>query len=78
MQKPELTVPEPRIAHLSFCEATPKAFRYWVDHLPMANLGELSRQLYHAIIEVNQLFCPPSQRLQLLELIRPRIRFVCT
>lgn len=78
MQKPELTVPEPRITHLSFCEATPKAFRYWVEHLPMANLGELSRQLYHAIIEVNQLFCAPAQRLQFLELMRPRLHFVCT
>lgn len=77
MQKPELTVPEPRIASLSFCDASPKAFRYWVDHLPMANLGELSRQLYHAIIELNQLFCSPAQRLQLLELIRPRLHFVC-
>lgn len=77
MQKPELTVPEPRIASLSFCDSSPKAFRYWVDHLPMTNLGELSRQLYHAIIELNQLFCSPSQRLQLLELIRPRLRFVC-
>ncbi|WP_227712466.1 molecular chaperone [Marinobacter zhanjiangensis] len=44
----------------------------------MTNLGELSRQLYHAIIELNQLFCSPAQRLQLLELLRPRLRFVCT
>lgn len=77
MQKPELTVPEPRIASLSFCDSSPKDFRRWVDRLPMANLGELSRQLYHAIIELNQLFCSPSQRLQLLELLRPRLRFVC-
>ena len=77
MHKPELTVPEPRIASLSFCDASPKAFRRWVDRLPMANLGELSRQLYHAIIELNQLFCSPAQRLQLLELLRPRLRFVC-
>lgn len=77
MQKPELTVPEPRIASLSFCDSSPKAFRRWVDRLPMANLGELSRQLYHAIIELNQLFCSPTQRLQLLELLRPRLRFVC-
>lgn len=77
MQKPELTVPEPRIASLSFCDSSPKAFRQWVSRLPMANLGELSRQLYHAIIELNQLFCSPAQRLQLLELIRPRLRFVC-
>ncbi|MFC4258282.1 GTPase [Marinobacter lacisalsi] len=77
MQKPQLTVPEPRIASLSFCDSNPKAFRRWVDRLPMANLGELSRQLYHAIIELNQLFCSPAQRLQLLELLRPRLRFVC-
>ncbi|MEX0606159.1 MAG: GTPase [Marinobacter sp.] len=43
----------------------------------MANIGEVSRQLYHAIIELNQLFLPPHQRLQLLELIRPKIHFVC-
>ena len=78
MQKPELTVPEPRIASLSFCDSSPKAFGRWVERLPMANLGELSRQLYHAIIELNQLFCSPAQRLQLLELLRPRLRFVCS
>jgi hypothetical protein len=43
----------------------------------MANVGEASRQLYHAIIELNQLFIPHAQRLQLLELIRPKIHFVC-
>lgn len=77
MQRPVLSIPEPKLASLSFCEANPKSFRKWVSSLPMANLGELSRQLYHAIIELNQLFTPPSQRLQLLELIRPGIRFVC-
>lgn len=78
MPKPDLNVPEQKIASLSFTDASPKAFRNWVEHLPMANLGELSRQLYHAIIELNQLFVAPAQRLQLLELIRPSIRFVCS
>lgn len=78
MPKPDLTVPEQKIASLSYSDASPKAFRKWVSHLPMANLGELSRQLYHAIIELNQLFVAPAQRLQLLELIRPSIRFVCS
>ncbi|WP_339806162.1 GTPase [uncultured Marinobacter sp.] len=77
MLKPDLKVPEQKIASLSFSDTSPKAFRAWVSHLPMANLGELSRQLYHAIIELNQLFIAPGQRLQLLELIRPKIRFVC-
>ena len=77
MQKPELKVPETRLSSLSFCDSSPKAFRRWVDRLPMTNLGELSRQLYHAIIELNQLYCAPAQRLQLLELLRPRLHFVC-
>lgn len=75
--KPDLTLPEQKIANLSFCDATPKSFGRWVSALPVANLGETSRQLYHAIIELNQLIIAPQQRLQLLELIRPRINFVC-
>ncbi|MDX1756477.1 MAG: GTPase [Marinobacter sp.] len=75
--KPDLTVPEQKIASLSFCDATPKAFRDWTRNLPMANVGEASRQLYHAIIELNQLFLAPQTRFQLLELLRPKIRFVC-
>ena len=75
--KPDLTVPEQKTASLSFCDATPRALRDWIAHLPMANVGEVSRQLYHAIIELNQMFIAPQQRLQLLELVRPKIRFVC-
>ena len=62
--KPELKVPEQKTASLSFCDTTPKAFRVWADQLPMANTGEASRQLYHAIIELNHLFLSPLQRLQ--------------
>lgn len=76
--KPDLTIPEQKIASLSFCEASPRGVRDWVHSLPMANIGEVSRQLYHAIIEINQLFLPPQIRLQLLELVRPKIGFVCS
>ncbi|MCK0104666.1 GTPase [Marinobacter sp. S0848L] len=75
--KPELKVPEQKTASLSFCDTSPKAFRAWTRQLPMANIGETSRQLYHAIIEVNQLFLPPQQRMQFLELARDKIHFVC-
>lgn len=75
--KPDLRVPEQKTASLSFCDTTPKAFRVWIDQLPMANIGEVSRQLYHAIIELNHLFLAPQQRLQFLELIREKIHFVC-
>jgi hypothetical protein len=76
--KPDLRVPEQKTASLSFCQTSPKAFRDWVNQLPIANIGEASRQLYHAIIELNHLFIAPQQRLQLLELIRPKIHFVCS
>ncbi len=77
ISKPDLSIPEQKTASLSFCDTSPKAFRGWIKQLPMANIGEVSRQLYHAIIEINQLFISPQQRLQLLELIRGRIHFVC-
>ncbi|MGC8121732.1 GTPase [Marinobacter sp. VGCF2001] len=75
--KPELKVPEQKTASLSFCDTNPKAFRIWANQLPMANIGEASRQLYHAIIELNQLFVSPLQRLQFLEIVRDKIHFVC-
>lgn len=75
--KPDIRVPEQKTASLSFCDSTPKAFKKWAGLLPMANIGEVSRQLYHAIIELNQLFLSPQQRLQLLEIIREKIHFVC-
>lgn len=75
--KPDLRVPEQKTASLSFCDATPKALRSWVNQLPMANIGEMSRQLYYAIIGLNQLFANAQQRLQYLELIREKIHYAC-
>ncbi|AOY87026.1 GTPase [Marinobacter salinus] len=75
--KPDLRVPEQKTSSLSFCDTTPRAFKAWVDQLPMANIGEVSRQLYHAVIELNHLFIAPQTRMQLLELIRQKIHFVC-
>lgn len=62
---------------LSFCEPTPRHMSEWIENLPMVNLSESSRQLYYAIIELNQLITDPENRLRLLELLRPPIQFVC-
>lgn len=75
--KPDLEVPEQKTASLSFCDTTPKAFRLWTKQLPMVNIGEASRQLYHAILELNQVFLAPQQRMLFLETIRDQIHFVC-
>ena len=75
--QPDLTLPEQKLTSLSFCEATPRAFKTWVKGLPIANVGETARQLYHAIIELNQLETTPQIRIRLLEQLRPQVQFVC-
>ncbi|MGQ7816982.1 molecular chaperone [Metapseudomonas furukawaii] len=72
-----LRVPTPSKQSLSFCDATPRELKRWISHLPKANLGETARQLYQALVELNQLVVPSESRLQLLELIRPEVHFVC-
>ena len=73
----DLSLPEQKLASLSFADANPKALKEWASHLPMANIGESSRRLYHAIIELNQLIISPQQRLQMLEVVRQPIHFIC-
>lgn len=74
----QLRVPTPNKQSLSFCEATPRGLKHWLEALPKANIGETARQLYQALIELNQLLTPSDIRLQMLELLRPEVYFVCT
>jgi hypothetical protein len=72
-----LRVPTPDRQELSFCEPSVRDIKRWLSGLPKANLGETARQLYQAILELNQLRTTAQTRLQLLELLRPEIHFVC-
>lgn len=72
-----LRAPVPTQSSLSFCDATPKDLRRWIATLPKANLGEMARQLYQGLGELNQLLTPSDNRMQLLELLRPEVSFVC-
>ncbi|KPB69329.1 molecular chaperone [Pseudomonas cannabina] len=72
-----LRAPTPTQSSLTFCEATPRDLRRWISRLPKANLGEMARQLYQGLTELNQLVTPSDNRLQLLELLRPEVYFVC-
>jgi len=70
-------VPTPTQSSLSFCEATPRDLKRWISSLPKANLGETARLLYQGMGELNQLLTPSDNRLQLLELLRPEVYYVC-
>ncbi|WP_426143056.1 molecular chaperone [Pseudomonas sp. DWP3-1-2] len=72
-----LRVPTPTQSSLTFCEATPRDLKRWIATLPKANLGEMARQLYQGLSELNQLLTPSENRLQMLELLRPEVFFVC-
>lgn len=72
-----LRVPKPDRQELSFCEPSVRGIKHWLAGLPKANLGETARQLYQATQELNQLRTSAQNRLQLLELMRPEIHFVC-
>lgn len=72
-----LRVPTPRQQSLTFCEPSPREVKRWVAGLPKANIGETARLLYQALVELNQLVCPTDTRLQLLELLRPEVYYVC-
>ncbi|WP_296253732.1 molecular chaperone [Pseudomonas sp. UBA4194] len=72
-----LRAPTPSQLSLTFCEATPRDLKRWIATLPKANLGETARLLYQGLGELNQLLTPSENRLQLLELLRPEVYFVC-
>ncbi|WP_407313123.1 molecular chaperone [Pseudomonas sp. nanlin1] len=72
-----LRAPTPSQLSLSFCEANPRDLKRWIAQLPKANLGETARLLYQGLGELNQLVTPSENRLQLLELLRPEVYFVC-
>lgn len=72
-----LRVPTPDKQGLSLCDANPREMKRWLAVLPKANIGETARQLYQCLIELNQLITPSDNRLQLLELLRPEVHFVC-
>ncbi|MGY2167984.1 molecular chaperone [Pseudomonas gingeri] len=72
-----LRAPTPTQLSLSFCDGTPRDLKRWIAELPKANLGETARLLYQGLGELNQLLTPSENRLQLLELMRPEVYYVC-
>ncbi len=75
--QPTLRTPTPTQTRLSFCEHTPRDLKRWIADLPKANIGETARLLYQGLGELNLLLTPSDNRLQLLELLRPEVYFVC-
>ncbi len=71
LKTPELTAPAPDSFLLN-----PKAVAEWVDALPMANIGETSRQVFKTIVEFNRIEIPSLSRIKSAELLREPIAYI--
>ncbi|MBZ0072594.1 MAG: hypothetical protein WCY26_05925 [Thiohalobacteraceae bacterium] len=57
-------------------DSRPAQVERWIAALPLANLGESGRRLYHTLIETNQTELPAEQRLAMLERLRAPLQTV--
>ncbi len=48
----------------------------WLSSLPLANLGESTRQLFQALSELSHTSCKAKDRFEILEKIRPQVHYV--
>ena len=71
-----LKVPRQQLDQSSFFDTEGSAIDKWVAQLPMANLGQTTRQLYQALSELNQVRLLPAKRMIILEKLRVPIHFV--
>ena len=75
-QTVKLRVPKQDLDRTRFFSSEPAAVSEWLENLPMANLGQATRQLYQALLELNRCRMMPDKRLELLEQLRRPIYFV--
>ncbi|MDY0249090.1 MAG: molecular chaperone [Pseudomonas sp.] len=75
-KKSPLRTPVPELTRLSFCKPTTRELKVWIQDLPKANIGEMARLLYQALIELNNFKTAADNRIQLMELLRPEVFFV--
>jgi hypothetical protein len=54
----------------------PRPLEDWLQNLPVANLGETSRQVYEALRSVNRMEIPPAERLTFMLQLRDIVAYV--
>ncbi len=52
----------------------PRKIKKWLAELPHANMGEMTRQIYSALRDLNRQSMPGKQRLEIMEMLRQPVR----
>ena len=66
----KLRIPEQTDGNDSVLPIHPRKFKKWLANLPQANMGEVTRQIFSAIRELNRKKIPPKHRLEIMEMMR--------
>ena len=72
-----ISAPEADLDNLSMWKDDPSAIREWVSKLPMANTAEAAIQVHHATFEIARIKTDVSNRMAMLEAIRPTLNYLC-
>ena len=71
-----LAIPAQHAADVASFDVRPKFMEKWITSLPMANLGETSRLVFKAVVEINRLEMPIQQRYKAMELLRKPCHYI--
>ncbi len=71
-----MQVPHQDLEQCSFFQCNGSDVDQWIAALPMANLGQTTRQLYRAVEELNRVRLVPAARMMVLEKLRKTVHYV--
>ncbi|MDH5710090.1 MAG: hypothetical protein OEZ15_00280 [Gammaproteobacteria bacterium] len=72
----KLHIPEQSDARDGGYPTHPKKVKKWLADLPQANMGEITKQIFSAIRELNRTKIPAKQRLEIMEMLREPCRSI--
>lgn len=72
----QLSVPNRTSPKNGSFDSKPASVKDWIEHLPMANVGETTKLLYEALNDLNHQDIHAQQRFKALELLQQPVRFV--
>lgn len=71
-----LVIPPQKEPDKASFDARPNFIAKWIANLPMANLGETSRMVFKAVVEINRLQLPVQDRYKSLEALREPCQYI--
>ena len=69
---------ELKLDKLSFCPSTVKGLQEWLANLSILQLGDSSRSLFQALLEVSELQASETLRFDLVQVLHPNLENVLT